>query len=132
MDPIKNYQFTPSGNELFQFNRGFPLAVVVILLFAALIIGGLILSIKNTTYAANARLVYVAAQVKAVEFEASGYYHVPVQADLIDLIGKEVNQDAVITVVDENQDVTIDYIVYTRGGLVTRYSPGELTAVTEK
>ncbi|MBI4858644.1 MAG: hypothetical protein HY818_18055 [Acetobacterium woodii] len=132
MFPIKNYQFAPSSNEPFRFSRGFSLAVVVILLFATLIIGGLILNIQNTTYAANARLVYLAAQAKAIEFEASGHYHVPVQSDLIDLIGAEVNRDAVITVVDENQDTAIDYIVYTRGGLVTRYSPGELVAGEER
>ncbi|MCG2731366.1 MAG: hypothetical protein L6276_13975 [Acetobacterium sp.] len=132
MDPIKNYQFTPSGNEPFRFSRGFPLAVVIILLFVASIMGGLILNIQNTTYAANTRLVYLAAQAKAVEFEASDHYHVPAQSDLIDLIGKEVNRDAVITVVDANQDATIDYIIYTRGGLITRYSPGELDAAKEK
>lgn len=132
MFPIKNYQFPPSGNEPFQFSWGFSLAVVVILIFAALIVGGLILNIQNTTYAANARLVYLAARAKAIEFQASGNYHVPVQSDLIELIGKEVNQDAVITVVDENRDATIDYSVYKRGGLVTRYSPGELATSKEK
>lgn len=132
MYPIKNYQFAPSSNEPVGFSRGFPLAVTVILFFVVVIVGGLLLSIQNTTDAANARLVYLAAQAKAIEFTASGNYHVPTQADLIDYIGAEVNQDAVITVVDENRDAIIDAIVYTRSGLVTRYSPGNLEAEKEK
>lgn len=132
MHPIKNYQFAPSSNEPVGFSQGFSLAVVIILFFAVLIIGGLVLSFQNAAYAANARLVYLAASAKAIEFKATGHYHVPVQADLIDLIGEDVNQDAVIQVVDENQDAMIDYIVYTRSGLVTRYSPGETVASQEK
>lgn len=132
MYPIKNYQFAPTSPEPIRFSRGFPLAVTVILFFVTVIIGGLVLSIQNTTYAANSRLVYLAAQARAIEFVASGNYHVPVQGDLIDLIGAEVDQNAVITVVDENRDAVIDYIVYTRGGLVTRYAPGELFASKEK
>lgn len=132
MQPIKEYQYQPISNQPVAFSRGFSLAVVIILAFAALIIGGLVISIQNTTDAANARLVYLAAQGKAIEFAASGHYHVPTQADLIDYIGAEVNQDAVITVVDENRDAIIDAIVYTRGGLVTRYSPGNLEAEKEK
>jgi hypothetical protein len=130
--PIKNYQFAPTSPEPIGFSRGFPLAVTVILFFVVVIISGLALSIQNTTYAANSRLVYLAAQAKAIEFAASGNYHVPVQADLLEYIGAEVNQDAVITIVDDNRDAAIDYIVYTRGGLVTRYAPGELVASKEK
>ncbi|MBU4540118.1 MAG: hypothetical protein KJ774_02705 [Firmicutes bacterium] len=132
MHPIKDYQYHPISNQPVAFSRGFSLAVVIILAFAALIIGGLVLSIQNTTDAANARLVYLAAQARAIEFAASGSYHVPVQADLLDYIGPEVNQDAVITVVDENRDAIIDSIIYIRSGLVTRYSPGNLEAEKEK
>lgn len=132
MHPIKEYQYYPTSNQPVTFSRGFPLAVTGILFFVIVIISGLALSIQHTTYAANARLVYLAAQAKAIEFAASGSYHVPVQRELIDYIGAEVNQDALIIVVDENQDAAIDYIVYTRGGMVTRYSPGELDAAKEK
>lgn len=132
MFPIKNYQFASPGNEPAGFSRGFSLAVVVILFFVILIIGGLVMSFQNITFAANARLVYLAASAKAIEFESSGNYHVPVQGDLIDLIGAEVNQDAIIQVVDENQDAAIDYIIYSKAGLVTRYSPGELATSNEK
>jgi len=41
-------------------------------------------------------------------------------------------QRDVITVVDENRDATIDYIVYARDGWATRYSPGETNAVEVK
>jgi hypothetical protein len=132
MYPIKEYQYLPTSNQPVGFSRGFSLAVVIILCFVAVIIGGLVLSIQNSTYAANARLVYLAAQAKAIEFAASGNYQVPVQADLLDLIGAEVNQDAVISIFDENHDATIDYIVYARGGLVTNYAPGELATSKEK
>ena len=132
MYSIKNYQFAPTGPEPIRFSQGFPLAVTVILFFVVVIISGLVLSIQNTTYAANSQLVYLAAQAKSIEFVASGNYRVPTQADLIDLIGAEVDQDAVISVVDENRDAAIDYIIYTRGGLVTRYAPGELVASKEK
>ncbi len=76
--------------------------------------------------------MYLAAQAKAIEFAAYGNYHVPTQVDLIDYIGAEVNRDAVITVVDENRDAIIDAIVYTRSGLVTRYSPGNREVEKEK
>lgn len=132
MNPISQYQFPPENNQPVAFGRGFSLAVVIILAFAVIIIGGLVFSFQKTTDAASAKLVYLAARAKAIEFAASGNYRVPVQADLLELIGAEVNQNASITVVDENRDATIDYIVYRRGGLVTTYSPGDLEAEREK
>ena len=132
MNPIAKYQFPPAKNEPVAFDRGFPLAVVSILFFVVVIIAGLVLSSQHSADAASARLVYLAAQARAIESAATGHYQVPVQADLLDYIGVEVNQDAVITVVDENRDATIDYIVYRRGGLVTTYSPGDLKAEKEK
>ncbi len=132
MNPISQYQFPPENNEPVAFGRGFSLTVMIILLFVALIIGGLIFSFQKTTDAASAKLVYLAARAKAIEFAASGNYRVPVQADLLELIGAEVNQNVSITVVDENRDATIDYIVYRRGGLVTTYSPGDLEAERER
>lgn len=132
MNPISSYQFPPENNEPVTFERGFSLAVIIMLLFVVMIIGGLVVSFYKTTDAANAKLVYLAAQAKAIEFEASGDYRVPVQADLLDYIGTEVNHDAVITVVDENRDAVIDYIIYRRSGLVTSYAPGNLEAEKEK
>lgn len=132
MNPISQYQFPPKNNEPAAFGRGFSLTVIIIMLFAAVIIGGLVASFQKTSNAANAKLTYLAARAKAIEFEAMGDYRVPVQADLIELIGEEINQDAEIQVVDENQDATIDYIVYIREGWATRYSPGETTAVEVK
>ncbi|TYC87571.1 hypothetical protein FXB42_03745 [Acetobacterium wieringae] len=126
MNPIAKYQFPPTKNESVAFDRGFPLAVVSILFFVVVIIAGLVLSSQHSAGAASARLVYLAAQARAIESAATGHYQVPVQADLLDYIGTEVNQDAVITVVDENRDATIDYIVYRRSGRVTSYSPGNL------
>lgn len=132
MNPISQYQFPPENNQPVAFDRGFSLAVVIILAFAVIIIGGLVFSFQKTTDAASARLVYLAARAKAIEFAATGNYRVPVQADLLELIGAEVNQNVSITVVDENRDATIDYIVYRRGGLVTTYSPGDLEAERER
>ena len=132
MHPIKDYESAASGNEPMAFSRGFVLTVTLILVVVMVIIAGLVTLFRQTTNAANAKLVYQAARARAIEFAAGGNYRVPVQADLLELIGEEVNQDAVITVVDENRDATIDYIVYTRGGWATRYSPGETLAVEVK
>ena len=132
MNPIRQYQSPPQDKQPAAFERGFSLAVVIILAFAAIIIGSLVVSFHQSLDAANARLVYLAAQARAIESVASGHYQVPAQADLLDYIGAEVNQDAVITVVDENRDATIDYIVYRRGGRVTSYAPGNLEAEKEK
>ncbi|URN84607.1 hypothetical protein [Acetobacterium wieringae] len=131
MNPIAKYQFPPAKNELVAFDRGFPLAAVSILFFVVVIIAGLVLSSQHSTDAANARLVYLAAQARAIESAATGHYQVPVQADLLDYIGVEVNQDAIITVVDENRDATIDHIIYRRGGRVTSYAPGNLEVTKE-
>lgn len=131
MNPISQYRFPPGKNEPAAFGRGFALAVIIILLFAAIIIGGLVASFWKTTDAANAKLVYLAAQTKALEFAAADY-RVPVQADLLELIGTEANQDAVIQVVDENRDAVIDYIVYQRNGLVTSYAPGAMAVTKDK
>ncbi|MBC3889253.1 hypothetical protein GH810_13105 [Acetobacterium paludosum] len=128
MNPIKNYQYAPRDNQPVGFSRGFALAVVSLLLVVALVVGGLVFSSRNSTYAANAQLVYMAATAKAIEFEAAGHYHVPVQADLVALIGDDVNQGAVIQVVDENNDAIIDYIIYSKSGLTTKYSPGKTAA----
>lgn len=132
MNPISQYQSPPQDNQPVAFERGFSLAVVIILLFVAIIIGGLVASFHQSVDAANARLVYLAAQAKAIESAASGHYRVPVQADLLDYIGVEANQDAIITVVDENRDATIDYIIYCRDGRVTSYAPGNLDVEKEK
>jgi hypothetical protein len=94
------------------------------------ITGRMVLSFHNTDEVGPARLVYLAACAKATEFQATGNYRIPVQSDLVDLVGEEVNRDAVIKVVDEQEDAKIDYIIYIRGGLETRYSPGE-TVVTK-
>lgn len=132
MHPIKDYESVASGNEPMAFSRGFVLTVTLILVVVMVIIAGLVTAFRHTTNAANAKLVYLAARARAIEFAAGGIYRVPVQADLLELIGEEVNQDAVITVVDENRDATIDYIVYIRAGWATRYSPGETIAVEVK
>lgn len=131
MNPIRQYQSPPRDNQPVTFERGFSLAVVIILAFAAIIIGGLVASFHQSLDAANARLVYLAAQARAIEFAATDY-RVPVQADLLDYIGVEANQDAIITVVDENRDATIDYIIYCRDGRVTSYAPGNLDVEKEK
>ena len=132
MKPISQYQFPPENNEPVAFERGFSITVMIILVVAVIIIGGLVFSFQKTADAANAKLVYLAARAKALEFKASDNYRIPVQTDLLDLIGTEVAEGAEIVVVDENRDATIDYIVYRRGGLVTTYSPGNLEAEKEK
>jgi len=132
LHPIKDYQSASANSDPIGFSRGFVLTVVLILVVVMLIIAGLVTAFRHTTNAANAKLVYLAARAKAIELQALGNYRVPVQADLLELIGEEINQDAEIQVVDENRDATIDYIVYTRGGWATRYSPGETIATEVK
>lgn len=132
MTPTHQYIPPPEKAEPQDYDHGFPLAVTILLLCFALIIIGLVGSYQKITYASSARLVYMAAQAKAIEYEATGSYHVPDQADLYDLIGEDVNADAIIEVVDENRDATIDYIVYHKGGLITTYSPGQLKSQKEK
>lgn len=112
------------------FNQGFPLAVTLILIFVMIGVANLLVAFNKTNNAASARLVYLAAQDKAIEFAATGNYRVPVQADLLDVIGQKISQNARIEIVDENRDANIDYVIYDRGGWVTTYSPGQLE--TEK
>ncbi|MBC3804440.1 hypothetical protein GH808_08345 [Acetobacterium fimetarium] len=131
MKPINDYQYPPRDHEMAGFGRGFALAVVLLLSVIALIIGGLVWDFQQTAEAANVRLVYLAAQAKAIEFQATGHYHVPVQADLTELIGAETSRDAQIRVVDDNRDAVIDYIVYTKNGRVTEYAPGKLESKPE-
>ncbi len=132
MHLFEDDQDTLMENEPRRSRSAFSLAVLSILFVIGLIIIGLGISLYKSTDAASARLVYLAASAKAVEFKASGNYHTPVQSDLIELIGEEVNQDAHIEVFDDEQDAVIDYIVYIKNGLVTRYSPGELIVSKEK
>ncbi|MGV8906430.1 MAG: hypothetical protein ACOH15_07515 [Acetobacterium sp.] len=125
-NPIKNYQFAPVEKEIPRFGRGFALAVVIIMVTVIIIIVGLVQGIGKTVDYVNARVVYMAATAKAIEFIATDDYQVPVQKDLLSLIGEDINSGATIQVVDENKDATIDYIVYTKNGLVTRYIPGDI------
>lgn len=130
MNPFDEYQSGPFGNETRRSRSGFALAVVVILLFLVGITVGMIVSFRNSDDTGNARLVYLAACAKATELRATGNYRIPVQSDLTELVGEEVNRNAVIKVVDEQADAKIEYIIYIRNGLETRYSPGE-TVVTK-
>lgn len=131
MNQPRQYHPPPEKAEPENYDRGFPLAVVIILLCFALVIIGLVASYQKTAYASSARLVYMAARAKAIAFAAAGDYHMPVQADLLELIGEDINADAVIEVVDENRDATIDYIVYHKGGWATTYRPGQLEVEKE-
>jgi len=70
MNPINQYQFPPENNEPIGFSRGFSLVVIIILLFVVGIICSLVFTFQKTTDAANAKLTYLAAQTKAIEFAA--------------------------------------------------------------
>jgi|LGOV01.1.fsa_nt_gb type II secretory pathway pseudopilin PulG len=113
------------------FRWGFALAVIVILSFIIVIILYLIQGFYETADYANARVVYLAARTKATESYATGNYSVPIQEDLIELIGKEINEEAKIEIIDENKDATIDYIIYTKNGLITQYLPGQVIVIRE-
>ncbi|WKY47927.1 hypothetical protein Q5O24_00960 [Eubacteriaceae bacterium ES3] len=132
MPQIRKYHKPPEENEPASFSVGFPLAVTIILIFMVVVIIGLVNSINKTTNAAAARVIYLAAQAKAIEFSVDGNYHVPVQEDLINLIGQDINQNAQIEVIDENFDAKIDYIIYHKKRWVTTYSPGQLDTKKEK
>lgn len=128
---INNYQYDPVEKEIPRFGRGFALAVIILLTVVIVIIAGLVQGISKTVDYANARVVYMAATAKAIESMGTGHYQVPVQKDLLSLIGEEINAGATILVVDENRDGTIDYIVYTKNGLVTKYMPGNIVVTSE-
>jgi len=129
--PIQNYKSDPVEKEIPRFGRGFALAVIILLTVVIIIIAGLVQGFRQTTYYANARVVYLAATAKAIESMGSGNYQVPVQKDLLSLIGEEINAGATIQVVDENRDAVIDYIVYTKNGLITKYIPGDIVVTSE-
>lgn len=103
MNPFEVDQQDYTGNEPRRSRSGFTLAVLIILLFLGFIIFGFLRSYVQITDAANAKLFFMVAVAKAMEFEATGNYHVPEQRDLINLIGEDINQDAVIHVVDEEK-----------------------------
>jgi len=130
-NPINNYQLDLVEKEIPRFGRGFALAVVIIMVTVAIIIIGLVQGIGKTVDYANARVVYMAATAKAIESVGSGNYQVPVQKDLLSLIGEDINSGATIQVVDENRDAVIDYVVYTKNGLVTKYIPGDVAVTKE-
>jgi hypothetical protein len=125
-------QKPPEEKEVIAFGQGFPLAVTIILVFFMIAVVSLVASFYKTNNAAAARLVYLAAQAKAIEFAATGNYRVPDQADLSDLIGQKIDQNALIEIVDDNKDANIDYIIYRKNGWVSTYSPGQLETEKEK
>lgn len=98
MNQFEAVQTNYIGNEPHRSRPGFALAVTIILLFLGLIIFCFARSYHQITDAADARLVYLAATAKAIELKGLGNYRVPVQSVLIEYIGEDVNQDAVIQV----------------------------------
>lgn len=125
MNPIRNYKYDQKNKKAVGFDRGFPLSVLILLGFIGIGIMGLLTGIRQTTDYANARLAYLAARTKAIESMGTEHYKVPNQEDIRALIGEEANENAVIEIIDENRDGNIDYILYMKNNLKTKYKPGE-------
>lgn len=124
MNPIQNYNYNQKNKKEVGFDRGFSLGVVIILVVIGIIVLGLLTGIRQTTDYASARLIYMAARAKAIESMGTGTYVVPTPKDVLPLVGEEVSENAVIEIIDENKDGNIDYIVYTKNNLTTKYKPG--------
>ncbi len=132
MKPIRDYKSLPRDQTPPRFTEGFPLAVIIILVFFFLMLSIALFLLGKTTDYGNARVVYLAANARAMEFYASGHYRVPTQEDLISNTVASVLENANITIADEDMNGTVDYIVYTRDGRITKYMPGEQTVMIQE
>ena len=93
--------------------------IVVIALLAVIIIPGYLHFIgdaKKDAVVAEARTIYLAAQIRATEFKsaetAENPYRIPDANDLRDLVGPDNVYEGVtkLTIVDDNRDGTLDKI----------------------
>lgn len=130
---IKN----PSGFTMMELIT----VIVVIALLAVLIIPGYLHFIddaKKDAAIAEARTIYLAAQIRATEFKsaetAENPYRIPDANDLRDLVGPDNIYEGVtkLTIVDDNRDGTIDKIEMIKNNINVIIEPGKRVVVDGK
>ena len=115
--------------------------IVVIALLAVIIIPGYLHFIgdaKKDAVVAEARTIYLAAQIRATEFKstetAENPYRIPDANDLRDLVGPDNVYEGVtkLTIVDDNRDGTIDKIEMIKNNINVIIEPGKSVVVDGK
>lgn len=115
--------------------------IVVIALLAVIIIPGYLHFIddaKKDAVVAEARTIYLAAQIRATEFKsaetAENPYRIPDANDLRDLVGPDNVYEGVtkLTIVDDNRDGTIDKIEMIKNNINVIIEPGKSVTIDGK
>lgn len=130
---IKN----PSGYTMMELIT----VIVVIALLAAILIPGYLHFIddaKKDAVIAEARTIYLAAQIRATEFKSAeteeNPYRIPDANDLRDLVGPDNLYQGVtkLTIVDDNRDGTIDKIEMIKDDVNVIIEPGKSVTIDGK
>lgn len=128
---------SPSGFTMMELIA----VTVVIALLAVIIIPGYLHFIddaKKDAVVAEARTIYLAAQIRATEFKsaetAENPYRIPDANDLRDLVGPDNVYEGVtkLTIVDDNRDGTIDKIEMIKNNINVIIEPGKNVVVDGK
>lgn len=134
---LKNFIQNPSGYTMMELIT----VIVVIALLAAILIPGYLHFIddaKKDALIAEARTIYLAAQIRATEFKAAeteeNPYRIPDANDLRDLVGPDNVYEGVtkLTIVDDNRDGTIDKIEMIKNNINVIIEPGKNVVVDGK
>lgn len=127
----------PSGYTMMELIT----VIVVIALLAAILIPGYLHFIddaKKDALIAEARTIYLAAQIRATEFKAAeteeNPYRIPDANDLRDLVGPDNLYQGVtkLTIVDDNRDGTIDKIEMIKDDVNVIIEPGKSVTIDGK
>lgn len=128
---------SPSGFTMMELIS----VIVVIALLAVIIIPGYLHFIddaKKDAVVAEARTIYLAAQIRATEFKsaetAENPYRIPDANDLRDLVGPDNVYEGVtkLTIVDDNRDGTIDKIEMIKNNINVIIEPGKNVVIDGK
>lgn len=128
---------SPSGFTMMELIT----VIVVIALLAVIIIPGYLHFIddaKKDAVVAEARTIYLAAQIRATEFKsaetAENPYRIPDANDLRDLVGPDNVYEGVtkLTIVDDNRDGTIDKIEMIKNNINVIIEPGKSVTIDGK
>ena len=128
---------SPSGFTMMELIT----VIVVIALLAVIIIPGYLHFIddaKKDAVVAEARTIYLAAQIRATEFKsaetAENPYRIPDANDLRDLVGPDNVYEGVtkLTIVDDNRDGTIDKIEMIKDDVNVIIEPGKNVVIDGK
>lgn len=134
---LKIFIKSPSGFTMMELIT----VIVVIALLAVIIIPGYLHFIddaKKDAVVAEARTIYLAAQIRATEFKsaetAENPYRIPDANDLRDLVGPDNVYEGVtkLTIVDDNRDGTIDKIEMIKNNINVIIEPGKSVVVDGK